>query len=217
MPTVPFLMKQTRSVKLFTKIPTQFILPLRLLLCDKSDDFYSDLTPPPPFFLRQKSRARKCSNCQSRSLRCLSSKMDDSGSDGCMTQRQYDIIVLFLYQGYFPTKRELMEAHFANGEDTIRPRPFRKFKSWTQRLLYRESENALIHLPTGKIVIPKERFVEIIVANHCNETGGHLTAYATMRKVRVKFMITEQFCVLYWSRLNASCSFASVYCKQLWD
>lgn len=144
-----------------------------------------DLTPP--LFLRQKSRARKCSNFHSRSLRCLSSKMDDSGSDGCMTQRQYEIIVLFLSQGYFPTKRELMEAHFANGEDTIRPRPFRKFKSWTQRLLYRESENALIHLPTGKIVVPKERFVDIIVANHCNDTGGHLTAYATMRKVWVKF------------------------------
>lgn len=109
--------------------------------------------------------------------------MDDSGSDGCMTQKQYEIIVLFLSQGYFPTKGELMEAHFANGEDTIRPRPFRKFKSWTQRLLYRESENALIHLPTGKIVVPKERFVDIIVANHCNDTGGHLTAYATMRKV----------------------------------
>lgn len=58
MPTVPFLMKQTRSVKLFTKIPTQFILPLRLLLCDKSDDFYSDLTPP-PFFFCGRSRARE--------------------------------------------------------------------------------------------------------------------------------------------------------------
>lgn len=148
----------------------------------KSNLYSSDID-----FLRQKSRARKCSNFLSRSLRCLSLKMDDSGSDGCMTQRQYGIIVLFLSQGYFPTKGELMEAHFANGEDTIRPRPFRKFKSWTQRLLYRESENALIHLPTGKIVVPKERFVDIIVANHCNDTGGHLTAYATMRKVWVKF------------------------------
>lgn len=59
MPTVvPFLMKQTRSVKLFTKIPTQFILPLRLLLCDKSDDFYSDLTPPPFFFAVEVARAK---------------------------------------------------------------------------------------------------------------------------------------------------------------
>lgn len=59
MPTVvPFLMKQTISVKLFTKIPTQFILPLRLLLCDKSDDFYSDLTPPPPFFAVEVARAK---------------------------------------------------------------------------------------------------------------------------------------------------------------
>lgn len=57
MPTVPFLMKQTRSVKLFTKISTQFILPLRLLLCDKSDDFYSDLTPP--LFFCGRSRARE--------------------------------------------------------------------------------------------------------------------------------------------------------------
>lgn len=57
MPTVPFLMKQTRSVKLFTKIPTQFILPLRLLLCDKSDDFYSDLTPP-LFFAVEVARAK---------------------------------------------------------------------------------------------------------------------------------------------------------------
>lgn len=166
-------------------------MPLRLLLCDKSDDFYSDLTPPPLFFAVEVARAKMVQIVNLGHCDACLRKMDDSGSDGCMTQRQYDIIVLFLYQGYFPTKRELMEAHFANGEDTIRPRPFRKFKSWTQRLLYRESENALIHLPTGKIVIPKERFVEIIVANHCNETGGHLTAYATMRKVRVKFMITE--------------------------
>ncbi|XP_061196971.1 uncharacterized protein LOC133205223 [Saccostrea echinata] len=109
--------------------------------------------------------------------------MDETGRGGCLNQQQYDVVVRFLAHGHFPSKRELMEAKFASQEDSARPRPFRKFKSWMQRLLYRESENALIHLPTGKVVVPKERFVQIIVENHC-ELGGHLNAYATMRKIQ---------------------------------
>ncbi|XP_062593021.1 uncharacterized protein LOC134254517 [Saccostrea cucullata] len=109
--------------------------------------------------------------------------MDETGRGGCLNQQQYDIVVRFLAHGHFPSKRELLEANFASQKDSARPRPFRKFKSWMQRLLYRESENALIHLPTGKVVVPKERFVQIIVENHC-ELSGHLNAYATMRKIQ---------------------------------
>jgi hypothetical protein len=83
-----------------------------------------------------------------------------------------------------------MEAKFASQEESARPRPFRKFKSWIQRLLYRESENVLIHMPTGKVVVPKERFVQIVFENHCDEVGGHLNAFATMRKVRNKDCFT---------------------------
>ncbi|XP_056012483.1 uncharacterized protein LOC130046669 isoform X2 [Ostrea edulis] len=126
--------------------------------------------------------------------------MEEVGRGGCLNQKQYDIIVRFLAHGHFPSKRDLLEAKFASQEETARPRPFRKFKSWIQRLLYRESENVLIHLPTGKVVVPKEKFVEIIIANHCDEYGGHLNAFATMKKIqktytfgRRNFGMSEEF------------------------
>lgn len=39
----------------------------------------------------------------------------------------------------------------------------------------------------GKIVVLKERFVDIIVVNYCNDMGGYLIVYVIMRKVWVKF------------------------------
>lgn len=39
----------------------------------------------------------------------------------------------------------------------------------------------------GKIVVLKERFVDIIVVNYCNDIGGYLIVYVIMRKVWVKF------------------------------
>lgn len=76
-----------------------------------------------------------------------------------------------------------MEVQFVNGEDIICLRFFWKFKLWIQRLFYCEFENVFIYLFMGKIVVLKERFVDIIVVNYCNEIGGYLIVYVIMRKV----------------------------------
>lgn len=118
---------------------------------------------------------------------CQNQEKSDHGTS--LSKEQYDLIYSFLKTGKKPDIQQLKSACLNGNKSNALQHPkmsscFR-FKSVASRLKIKEDGKELVFKANNKIVLPINRFEEVITKVHQNDGKKHLNITRTLEKVRL--------------------------------
>lgn len=127
---------------------------------------------------------------------------------GFLSQSQYHDITKFLETGELPEidETEFLQSDTNPNESSAQRQQqhdfenMRQFRGWARRMFL--EDGLLKHKLSGKIILPKDMFVQIIKEMHCgssedgtSKTSRHLGVKKTIEKVRNKISLYMYFLI----------------------
>ena len=136
--------------------------------------------------ISEKSNVEKTKNGSNKVKQCRGTSL---------SKQQYEILFNFLKFGAKPDSEQLKSAVSSGSKSKIDVGPsrrrsplsnfrFKNVKSIAKRLKISTTGKEIVFRSNGKIVVPNNRFDEVITAAHCNNGTNHLNISKTIEKVR---------------------------------